>query len=474
MSRVLIVDDEASICWAFGEYLGDLGHDVAVASSAEEGLDAARQSPFDAVVLDVRLPGMDGITAMGAFRERLGPAPIIVVTAFGSLDTAVKAMAAGAFDYLVKPFDLDQAGAVVSRALESGSGADPDAPPRVSTTGPDVRLIGSSPPMQALFKQIALVASTDVPVLITGESGTGKEMVARAIHQNSPRRPGTFLPVCLAALSPGLVEGELFGHTRGSFTGASQDRKGLLELAAGGTVLLDEIGDVPLAMQVKLLRAIEHREVTPVGDARPRPIDVRFLAATNRPLARLMAEGEFREDLYFRLCVFPIHTPPLRERLEDVAELARYFLGQVDPRQGVDPTLRDDTLAELRRRPWTGNVRELRNAIERAAIVARGGPILPAHLPPAVDLHALDAGPGGDGLDAFIARWTEAALKSLPDPDAESEEVDTLYDRFLAQVEPPMLRAVLRRQSGNKALAAQRIGIHRSTLRQKLRRYGLE
>ena len=467
MSRVLIVDDEASICWAFGEFLGDLGHEVAVASSAEEGLDAARSGPFDAVVLDVRLPGMDGLSAMGAFRERLGDAPIIIVTAFGSLDTAVRAMEAGAFDYLVKPFDLDQAGAVVRRALESGA-----TPGRASDDEKAARprLVGSSPPMQELFKQIALVAATDAPVLITGESGTGKELVARAIHQNSPRRSKTFLPVCLAALSPGLVEGELFGHMRGSFTGASHDRKGLLELSAGGTVLLDEIGDVPLGMQVKLLRAIEHREVTPVGDARPRPIDVRFLAATNRPLPRLMAEGQFREDLFFRLSVFPIHIPPLRDRLEDIPELARHFLRQVDPRQGDAAALRSDTLAELKRRPWTGNVRELRNAIERAAIVARGGPILPEHLPPAVASTADE--PTGDDLAAAVSRWTEAALHATPDDPAD--DADSLYDRFLARVEPPMLRSVLRREANNKALAAQRIGIHRSTLRQKLRKYGLD
>jgi two-component system nitrogen regulation response regulator GlnG len=470
MSRVLIVDDEAGICWAFGEYLGDLGHDVAVASSAEEGLDAASSGPFDAVVLDVRLPGMDGLSAMPAFRERTGDAPIVVITAFGSLDTAVRAMEAGAFDYLVKPFDLDEAGAVVRRALESGESGrkgrtkEAEAPPR---TG----LVGSSPPMQALFKQIALVAPTDVPVLITGESGTGKELVARAIHQNGPRGARVFLPVCLAALSPGLVEGELFGHVRGSFTGASHDRKGLLELAAGGTVLLDEIGDVPPGMQVKLLRAIESREITPVGDARPRGIDVRFLAATNRPLHRLMAEGAFREDLFFRLSVFPIHIPPLRERLEDLPDLARHFIAQADPSRDRDADLRADTLAELRRRPWTGNVRELRNAIERAVIFARGGPILPEHLPPAVASHTPES-LGGDGLDAALVRWTESALTAPPGPDAEAAE--SLHDRFLAQVEPPMLRTVLRREAGNKALAAQRIGIHRSTLRQKLRRYGME
>ena len=331
MSRVLVVDDEASICWALREFLGDLGHQVDVASSAEEGLELAGRGPLDAVILDVRLPGIDGLSALAGFASLPARRPIIVITAFGNLETAVRAMEGGAFDYLVKPFDLDQAATVVARALAAGRGQR-EAKPRISTGDAEPKgiaesvLIGHSPPMQELFKQIALVAPTDVPVLITGESGTGKELVARAIHRHSARRDRTFLPVCLAALSSGLIERELFGHLRGSFTGAVQDRKGLLELADGGTVLLDEIGDVPPAVQVKLLRAIEHREVTPVGDARPRPIDVRFLAATNRPLDELMAAGEFREDLFFRLSVFPIRVPPLRDRREDIPALASHFL----------------------------------------------------------------------------------------------------------------------------------------------------
>jgi DNA-binding NtrC family response regulator len=238
MGRILIVDDEESICWAFREFLADEGHEVDIAATAEEGLRLADGGGLDAVVLDVRLPGMDGLTAMGRFRERIGATPVIVITAFGNLDTAVRAIEGGAYDYLVKPFDLDQAGAVLKRALEKGKPSkrrrpDPEPPP-----GPET-LIGASPAMQDLFKSIALVAPTEVPVLITGESGTGKELVARAIHRHSGRHDGPFLPVCLAALSPSLVERELFGHVRGSFTGAVQDQKGLLELADGGTVLLD-------------------------------------------------------------------------------------------------------------------------------------------------------------------------------------------------------------------------------------------
>ena len=310
MSSILIVDDEASICWAFRESLADEGHHVEVASSAEEGLRIVAAAPPDAVVLDIRLPGMDGLTAMKAFHDRIGSAPIIVITAFGNLETAVRAMEGGAFDYLVKPFDLDQATTVVKRALERRNARDIIADTQ-EAAGPET-LIGTSPAMQDLFKSIALVAPADVPVLITGETGTGKELAARAIHRHSGRRHGPFVPICLAALSPSLVEGEIFGHLKGSFTGATQDRKGLLELASGGTVLLDEVGDIPTNLQVKLLRAIEHREVTPVGDARPRFTDIRVIAATNRPLSELMASGQFREDLFFRLSVFQIHLPPLR------------------------------------------------------------------------------------------------------------------------------------------------------------------
>jgi two-component system nitrogen regulation response regulator GlnG len=479
MSRILIVDDEESICYAFREFLADEGHRVDVAATAEEGLRLADGGGLDAVVLDVRLPGMDGLTALSRFRERVGPAPIIIITAFGNLDTAVRAMEGGAFDYLVKPFDLDRAGAVLGRALEKqqapGRGRHGASPP--AGDEPEA-LIGTSPAMQELFKRIALVAPTDVPVLITGESGTGKELVARAIHRHGARRGGPFLPICLAALSPSLVERELFGHVRGSFTGADQDRKGLLELARGGTVLLDEAGDIPLPIQVKLLRAIERREVTPVGDARPRPADIRVIAATNRPLADLLASGQFREDLFFRLSVFPIHLPPLRDRREDIPLLAEHFLSRFRPQgEGAgegDVRLSPEVLEALDARPWAGNVRELRNAIEHAAIVARGRSIRPEHLPPASSGPSPSSSPSrpsaGEDLREQAARWArQEASRAATRPDEAP-----LYERFLEQVEPPLLRVALERCGGNRAAAAQLLGIHRATLRQRLRRYGLE
>jgi two-component system nitrogen regulation response regulator GlnG len=468
MSRILVVDDEASICWAFRESLGDEGHDVEVAASVEEGLSIAARAPLDAVVLDVRLPGVDGLTAMGAFRERIGPAPIIVITAFGNLETAVRAMEGGAFDYLVKPFDLDQATGLVARALESRD-AGGRAAVAISPAAEAEALIGRSPAMQELFKSIALVAPAEVPVLITGESGTGKELVARAIHRHSPRRAGPFVPVNLAALTPTLVERELFGHLKGSFTGANQDRPGLLELASGGTLLLDELGDIPPDLQVKLLRVIEHRAFTPVGDSRPRPTDIRVLAATNRPLGELMAAGRFREDLYFRLSVFPIHLPPLRDRLNDIPDLAEHFLRQARPPAAADSRPTPALIAALRARPWAGNVRELRNAIEHAAIVARGRTLAPEHLPPATPTGAESPRPDGSDLRDRLADWARRQVTNPPAVVGDS----SLYERFLEQVEPPLLEAVLEHCRHNRAAAAEVLGIHRATLRQKLRKYGM-
>ena len=468
MSRILIVDDEASICWAFREFLTDEGHQVDVASTAEQGFQLAAAGPPDAVVLDIRLPGIDGLQAMGRFQS-LSAAPIVIITAFGNLDTAVRAMEGGAFDYLVKPFDLDQAANVVKRALEKNQtrkGRGAALPAKDSET-----LIGSSSAMQELFKRIALVAPTDAPVLITGESGTGKELVARAIHQHSARRAGPFLPICLAALSPSLVERELFGHLKGSFTGALQDRKGLLELASGGTVLLDEIGDVPPGLQVKLLRTIEHREVNPIGDARPRPTDIRVIAATNRPLAELMATGQFREDLFFRLSVFQIELPPLRDRREDIPALAEHFLRQSHLRDITESHLNPAALDDLRARPWVGNIRELRNTIEHAAILARGQTIRPEHLPPP-SLGASAPAPAPSTraeLATHLAHWASQEAQLLQTHPGDSN----LYDRFLELTEPPLLRAVLSASQDNKARAAQTLGIHRATLRQKLKKYGI-
>jgi two-component system nitrogen regulation response regulator GlnG len=315
--------------------------------------------------------------------------------------------------------------------------------------------------MQAIFKRIALVAPRDASVLITGESGTGKELVGRAIHRYSPRRDGPFLPVHLAALNPNLVESELFGHVKGSFTGAAQARQGLLALAEGGTVFLDELGDVPLPVQVKLLRVLEHNEVFPVGGSQPVRLNVRVLGATHRDLERRVAEGAFRHDLFFRLNVFQIHLPSLRERPEDILPLAEHFLARLEPR--VLP-LPKETVAFLEAQPWPGNVRELRNALEHAVIVGRAGPVLPAHLPS--HSGGLDSFTPAERLAAAVRDWFRARVSATAPPT-------NLYEALLSCVEPAILEEVMRRVRGNRWAAAQWLGLNRATVRKKLAAYGL-
>ncbi len=462
MSHVLIVDDEPSICWAFQEFLREEGHEVSVASSAEQAFEMTAETPPDAIVLDVRLPGMDGISAMEKLHAQVRHAPIVVITAFGNLETAVRALDAGAFDYLTKPFDLEDAAEVVRRALQSA-----ETPSESASIDSGQSIVGKSAAIQAVFKQIAQVSDSNASVLITGESGTGKELVAQAIHAHSRRREAPFLAVCLAALSPTLVESELFGHVKGAFTGAEQPRQGLLEQCHGGTVFLDEIGDAPESLQVKLLRALELRQVTPVGGSEPRQTDFRIIAATNRDLSERMTSGHFREDLFYRLAVFQIELPPLRERLDDIPLLASAFLHKMGPPYD-QRRFSDAALSQLRLRPWWGNVRELRNVVEHAAIVARGGTIGPEHLPPPLSsLHNkqhVEASP--DRLQADVQNWAKQQFSSPSETP--------LYEQLLSIIEPPLLQAALAQSKGNRAAAADILGIHRATLRQKIRRHGLD
>ncbi len=461
MKHILIVDDEEAVCWALQRALASEGHSTATAASAEQAFQLAAKRRPDAILLDVRLPGMDGLTALGRLRELSGDAPVVVITAFGNLSTAVRAVENGAFDYLTKPFDLNQALDAVRRALQRRPALEPPAPPE--DDGAPEEFVGKSAVMQAAFKRIALVAPREASVLITGESGTGKELAARAIHRYSARRDKPFLPVHVAALNPNLVESELFGHTRGAFTGAAQSRPGQLFLADGGTIFLDELADIPLPVQVKLLRVLEHNEVLPVGATQPQPLNIRIIAATHQDLARCVAEGRFRHDLFFRLNVFQVHLPPLRERPEDVEPLAEHFLRRFEP---CALPLAPATLRFLQSLPWFGNVRELRNALEHAAIVARGGPLLPEHFPS----FALDPSPATPAtqVDAAVRRWLADRVREKGvQPPAD------LYTEMLRIVEPALLEEVMRRVQGNRWAAAQWLGLNRATVRKKLGLYGL-
>ncbi len=459
MSHVLIVDDEEAICWGLQRLLHDEGYTVTTAASAEQALSAINAARPDVVVLDVRLPGMDGLSAMQPLVAAIGSVPVIVITAFGNLDIAVRAFQNGAFDYLPKPFDLEQISTVVKRALAHSQTTRKKTP--VASELHDAEdMLGSSPALQEVFKRIALVAPTDAPVLIRGESGTGKELVARAIHRHSLRADQPFVPVNLAALSPTLIESELFGHVKGAFTGADATRQGVLTLAQSGTVLFDETADIPLSVQVKLLRVLEQREVTPVGSAVSTPVSFRILAATNQDLREACAARRFREDLYFRLAVFEIELPPLRERVVDIPILAEHFLQRaLGPRPGRSRFL-PETVAALCSRPWPGNVRELRNAVEHAALVARGGPIGPEHLPVTTMLR--------DATEGSAARVQQAVRQWTAEQLATDTSVRDLHDRLLSVAEPALFETVLHQNGDNRAAAAETLGIHRATLRKKL------
>ncbi len=476
--RLLVVDDESTICWGLARLGEQLGHQVTIASSAEQGLEVAAREPPDLVILDVRLPGMDGLRAIEHFRRHVGTAPIVIITAYGDLTTAVETVRRGAFEYLVKPFDLDVAQRVIERAArwrtESAATHEIRAPAEPHVAG----LVGRSAPMQEVFKRIALVAASEACVHLAGESGSGKELIARAVHQFSRRGAGPFVAVNIASLNPALVESELFGHVRGAFTGADQPHVGLLEQSHGGTIFLDEVADIPLGLQVKLLRVVEHGEVLPVGASQSSQIDLRVISATHQNLLERVRAGTFRHDLYFRLSTFQIDVPPLRARADDIRPLAEYFLAALAEKNGTAAVqLSTEALAELERRPWYGNVRELRNAVEHALILSRGATIGIEHLPPPVAAPPGTAGVSSDGdasgqdreIGELIRRWTEARLKN-----GAGDSVEDLYQQLLRLVEPPLLEAVLAKHQGQRAAAARTLGLHRMTLRKKLTELGLE
>lgn len=465
MAHILIIDDEPSICWGLAELVRSLGHTPETAPSAEEGFVLAERQRPDVVVLDVRLPGIDGIAAMRQFHEQLGPLPVIIITAFGDLPTAIEAMRRGAFEYLVKPFELAAAQHAIERALEPR----PTSTAVRNASGPHTAqplLVGASPAMQEVFKRIAMVAASDACVHIHGESGTGKELVARAIHQYSRRAQGPFVAVNLAALSPTLAESELFGHVRGAFTGAESSRKGVLEQAHGGTIFLDEAADIPPAVQVKLLRVLEYGEFAPVGGDRPVRSDFRIITATHQDLGRLVAEGRFRADLYYRLMTFTIELPPLRQRPGDIPLLAEFFLDQLAAKNRCPrPPLTPETLMHLESRPWYGNVRELRNALEHALLIARGGPLRREHFPPPTP-PTHEAGATREAmLAAMVTAWAEQRMSARPD-------ATDLYEQLMALIEPPLFRAVLARNRGQYLAAAKQLGLHRVTLKRKMAGYG--
>jgi two-component system nitrogen regulation response regulator GlnG len=452
MSRVLVVDDEPAIGWSLRELLADEGHAVDVAATVAEALAAAARDRPDAILLDVRLPGRDGIDAIPDLRE-MAAAPIVVMTAFGDLDTAVRAVRAGAFDYLVKPFDLEHVSMVVARALAKRLPHEPAGEPEAVPQP----LVGSSAAMQEVYKRIAAAAADERPLLITGPAGSGKDLAARAVHAHGARAAGPFVTTNLTALASTSLGGELFG---------TPDAAGLLELATGGTLLIEAIEAAPPEVQARLAHAIEKRELSRGGT--PRPLDVRLIVASRLPPDTL----SLAPDLAALLRTNPITLPPLADRRDDIEALARSFLARhaAATQAATVPAVTAEVLAALARRDWAENVRDLRAAVEHAAVVARGATLRPEHLPPVAA-----AGPGGPldttsrHVDEAIKDWAAAARAAfgrLPEPD--------LHTRALRLVEATLLREALAHTGGNRTAAAKLLGLDRATLRTKLRQLGLD
>jgi two-component system, NtrC family, response regulator AtoC len=444
--RILVVDDEAVVRNGIAQVLSGQNLEVRTAAQGAEALELMAADPAALVLLDIKMPGLDGKEVLKTIRRDYPATQVIMITGYPDVEGAVECMKQGAVDYLTKPFRIDELETVVKKALESlqeGSGASPV--PEEEAEEPGIAsIIGHSPAMQQVFAKIRRAAPSDSTVLLTGESGTGKELVARAIHELSPRADKEFVPVDCSALVETLLESELFGHVKGSFTGAHQTKHGLFELANHGTFFFDEITNLSLNIQAKLLRVIQEREFMKVGSQRRTKLDIRIIASSNRVLTEAIKEGSFREDLYYRLSVIPIHLPPLRERTGDIPLLAEYFLNKYSQKANRQPKeISSRAMKMLSAYSWPGNVRELEHTMERIIILEDGDVILPEHLP------------------SFISQ-RRGEFQVFSDEDHTLEELEKRYIQF-----------ILRRTKGKRQEAARILGINRKTLGQRIKKYNL-
>jgi len=480
---VLVVDDEPEIRSLLTELLKEAGYKARSAKTGAEAIEAVAKDVPDLVMMDVKLPDTDGLGVLKTLKREHPELEVIVMTAFGGSSTAIKAMEHGAYDYVTKPFEVDDLLATLKRVFEHADMSSEVSALRLElgkSAAERERIVGSSKPMLEVFKLIGKVASSDATVLITGESGTGKELVAEALHRASKRNPHPLVKVSCAALPETLLETELFGHEKGSFTGAMTMRKGRFETANKGTIFLDEIGEMTLATQTKLLRILQEREFERIGSNVPIKIDIRVITATNRNLAQEVQKGRFREDLYYRLNVIHVDMPPLRDRKDDIPLLVEHFLVKYRHAPGAIPTtISEEALTRLVDYDWPGNVRELENAVERAVVLSRGNAITAEHLPFAnpkevTDRRALakrrsrldDA---VAELEADEARADEAAAAPT---NGAPNGTGSLKDR-VSELERELIREALDRAGGNRTKAADELGIYRRLLYAKIKEYGL-
>ena len=473
-ATILVADDDRAIRVVLDQALGRLGYRVRSTDKAATLWQWIGDGEGDLVITDVVMPDGNGLDLIPSIRRRRPDLRIIAMSAKNTLLTAVRAAERGAFDYLAKPFDLNELVGLVQRALSRPEAAEPAAVAPAAAPGEALPLIGRSPAMQNIYRIMARLMATDLTVMIFGESGTGKELAARALHDYGKRRHGPFVAVNMAAIPRELIESELFGHEKGAFTGAVARGVGRFEQAAAGTLFLDEIGDMPLDAQTRLLRVLQQGEFTTVGGRLPIKADVRIVAATHRDLRQAIRQGQFREDLFYRLNVVPIRLPALRERSEDIIELARHFLVQSAPAGEAAKVLDAAAQQRLREHPWPGNVRELENLMRRIAVLYSqsviGADIIESELAGSAPLAAEEGAPRSESL----SEATERHLRQYFTAHRPGLPSSGLYDRVLREVERPLLGIALEATRGNQIRAAELLGINRNTLRKKIRELDIE
>lgn len=486
MKPVWIVDDDQAIRWVLEKALGRAGIDTVCFSSAQEVQTALNDDVPAALVSDIRMPGKDGLALLKDVKTAHPGLPVIIMTAFGDLDSTVSAFQGGAFDYLPKPFDVNDAVSLISRALQESTSSDDDSSEAVSGAAPKAMLTqSSSPAMQEVFRAIGRLAQSNVTVLITGESGSGKELVARALHQHGVRSKGPFIALNTAAIPRDLLEAELFGHERGAFTGANTTRRGRFEEASGGTLFLDEIGDMPFELQTRLLRVLSDGTFYRVGGSQPVRADVRIVAATHQPLEDRVREGKFREDLFHRLNVIRLRLPPLRERREDIEQLARHFLTVSASSLGVPvKKLSDEAMRALEKFDFPGNVRQLENFCHWLTVMAPGQTIKLEDLPPEIQTpqssavtqvvaaNLVEGGAQIVQVPSAGVQWIDLLGKDATDRLVRSEP--DLWAELTREFEKAILKAALDVCRGRRVEAAARLGMGRNTITRKLRELGMD
>ena len=484
MDKLLLIDDEADVQYSFRRIFDSPEIEIHTASSGEEGLKVLARVKPDLVIMDIRMGGITGLETLRRLRQMDAKVPVIMMTAYGTTQTAIEAMKLGAYDYLLKPFDVPKLKQIVGGALQAARAMRQvvSYQPLLESEDYDQGIVGRSEPMQNVFKLIGQLAASDATALITGESGTGKELVARAIYHHGRRSSQPFLAINCAAIPENLLESELFGHEKGAFTGASAQRVGKFEQCNLGTIFLDEIGDMTLPTQTKILRVLQSGTFERVGGNQPIKVDVRVIAATNKPLEQAVAAREFREDLFYRLNVVRVQMPPLRERRDDIRLLVNYFLKKLSQQQKTPPkSIAPEAIQAMERFHWPGNVRELENAIQRAVVVSKGDVILPGDLPPEVTQGAHMA-----GAAAASAAPGSGAAPALP--AALPENLDTaqlarlLFQaarrdaqlKIIPAVERELIIHALAETKGNQVQAAKLLGITRATLRKRVEKFGIK